>query len=305
MIGQSRVASFLSQRWTLMFFLLELVVFSVVGQGFFSLNGAQIVLFYGTTLFLLATAETYVIVSNGIDLSAGYIMGFATVVSAKLVAFLAHRLGIPDAGAILLGIVGTLVICLIPGLVSGALIAYLRVPAFLATFSTGVIVYGIALIMIGQVAAKDVPMLANTIGNSYFLYLIPGHGIAFFNLPALPPGTRSVEVLPLMVVVTALVVAVAAFVLKRTKFGRHVYAIGGNVDAAVRAGINVKRHYLSIYMISAFLSAIAGIMYMLEYVTGKADAGTSFLLQSITCVVIGGASLAGGKGTVGAAFWAP
>ena len=70
----------------MLFLCLELVVFSIVGQGFFSLNGVQIVLFYGTSLFLLATAETFVIVTGGIDLSVGFIMGFSTVISAMLVA---------------------------------------------------------------------------------------------------------------------------------------------------------------------------------------------------------------------------
>jgi ribose transport system permease protein len=298
MIRQSGVKTFLARRWTLLFLVLELVVFSVVGQGFLSLNGIQIVLYYGTTLLLLATAETFVIVSNGIDLSAGYMMGFATVVSAKLVSFFAEHTGMPDLDAIILGVLLTLLIAVIPGMVSGALVGRLKVPSFLATFSTGVMVYGIALILIGQVAAKDVPILASDIGNSYVLYWVRGMGLFFFSKPALPPGTDFIELLPTMVVVTAVFVIAGAFILKRTRFGRHVYAIGGNVDSAVRAGINIKRNYLAIYTISSVLSALAGIIYMLEYITGKADAGVSFLLYSITCVVIGGASLNGGIGTV-------
>jgi ribose transport system permease protein len=103
---------------------------------------------------------------------------------------------------------------------------------------------------------------------------------------------------PTMVVITAIVVLAAAFVLHRTRFGRHAYAIGGNVDAALRAGIDTPRRFLAIYTLSAFFATLAGIMYMLEYVTGKADAGVSYLLDAIVCVVLGGASLFGGTGSI-------
>lgn len=297
MTRRTGIATFVGQRWAMLFFLLELVVFSIVGQGFFSLNGIQIVLFYGTSLFLLATAETFVIVTGGIDLSVGFLMGFSTIISAKLVAAMA-KAGIAPATAIVLAILATLAIGLLPGLLSGALVGRLRVPSFLATFATGGIVFGTSLLLIGGVAAKDVPDLANVIGNSYFLYWVQGRGFSFFTRPEVVRGTRVVEIIPSMVVLTAVFVIIAAFILNRTRFGRHSYAIGGNEDAAVRAGIDTRRHYLVIYSLSAFFASLAGIIYMLEYVTGKADAGVSFLLDSIVGVVIGGASLYGGAGTV-------
>jgi len=294
---RSRLAMFVGQRWALLFLCLEVVVFSIVGQGFFSLNGIQIVLFYGTSLFLLATAETFVIVTGGIDLSVGFLMGFSAVISARLVAAMVMG-GMAPATAIVLAILATLVIGLLPGLLSGALVGKLRVPPFLATFATGGIVFGISLLLSGGGETKDVPDLANVIGNSYFLYWVQGRGFSFFTRPEVVRGTRVIEIIPSMLVITALVVIVAAFVLNRTRFGRHTYAIGGNEDAAVRAGINIRRHYLVIYALSAFFASLAGIIYMLEYITGKPDAGTSFLLDSIVGVVIGGASLYGGAGTV-------
>jgi ribose/xylose/arabinose/galactoside ABC-type transport system permease subunit len=294
---RSGLSTFVGQRWAVMFLGVELIVFSVVGQGFFSLNGIQIVLFYGTSLFLLATAETFVIVTGGIDLSVGFLMGFSTVISAKLVAALALA-GMPPAPAILLAIAATVAIGLVPGLLSGFLVGRLRVPSFLATFATGGIVYGVSLLLSGGGEIKGVPDLANVIGNSYLLYWAPGKGIAFFNRPEVVRGTRVIEMIPSMLIITAVVVIVAAFVLNQTRFGRHTYAIGGNEDAAVRAGINIRRHYLVIYALSSFFATLAGIIYMLEYITGKPDAGTSFLLDAIVGVVIGGASLYGGAGTV-------
>jgi ribose transport system permease protein len=277
---QRGLVSYLSEHWAIAFLAVEFIVFSVVGAGFFSINGVQIVLFYGTSLFLLATAETFVIVTGGVDLSVGYVMGFATIVSAKLVAALS-KTGMGPPLAILVGIVLTLLIGVAPGLLSGFLVGRLKVPPFLATFSTGGIIYGTSLLLIGGVAAKDVPILANAIGNSYFLYWAQGRGFSLFVSP-----------------VVTLFVAGAAFVLKRSRFGQHAYAIGGNIDAAVRAGIDTKKHLLRIYMISSLFASLSGVIYMLEYVTGKADAGVSYLLDSIVAVVIGGASLYGGAGTI-------
>jgi ribose/xylose/arabinose/galactoside ABC-type transport system permease subunit len=297
MTAQKRLTSFIGQRWAILFLVLELIVFSFVGGGFFSLNGFSIVLFYSTTLALLATAETFVIVTGGIDLSVGFVMGFASVVSAKLAGAFSTA-GFPPEAALGLAILITLLIGLLPGLVNGLLVARLKVPPFLATFAVQGITYGVSLLLTGGSAAINVPNLANVIGNGFFLYVVPGHGVSFFLRPDMPRGTNIIEVIPTMVVVTLLVVAVAAFLLARTRFGRHTYAIGGNIDAAVRAGINTKRHLVIVYVLSSFLATLSGIIYMMEYVTGKSDAGSSFMLDAVVAVVIGGASLFGGTGSV-------
>jgi len=294
---QGTFTSFLGQRWAALFFVVELLFFSVLAGGFFSLNGIQIVLFYSTTLALLATAETLVIVTGGIDLSVGFVMGFASVVSAKLAVALSQRGASPET-AVTLAIVLTLAIGLLPGLINGLLVARLKVPPFLATFSVQGITYGISLLFTQNGQASGVPNLANAIGNGYVLHFVAGRGFSLFTQPKVQFGTFSLDILPTMVVVTVIVIAVAAFLLKRTRFGQHTYAIGGNIDAAIRAGINTRRHLVAIYMISSFLATLSGIIYMLEYVTGKSDAGSSFMLDSVVAVVIGGASLFGGIGTV-------
>jgi ribose/xylose/arabinose/galactoside ABC-type transport system permease subunit len=297
MTRRAGLTSFIGQRWAVLFLLAELVVFSSAAGGFFALNGVQIVLFYSTTLALLATAETFVIVTGGIDLSVGFVMGFASVVSAKLSGGLAAA-GMAPATALLLAVLITLAIGLLPGLVNGLLVARLKVPPFLATFAVQGITYGISLLLTQGSAAVNVPNLANVIGNGYIIYLVPGKGISFFAPPPGQAGSLLIEILPTMVVLTLVFIAVAAFILKRTRFGRHTYAIGGNIDAAVRAGINTNRHLVVIYVMSSFLATLSGIIYMLEYVTGKSDAGSSFMLDSVVAVVIGGASLFGGTGTV-------
>jgi ribose/xylose/arabinose/galactoside ABC-type transport system permease subunit len=297
MTRRTGLTSFIGQRWTVLFFLVELIFFSAMAGGFFALNGFQIVLFYSTTLALLATAETLVIVSGGIDLSVGFVMGFASVISAKLSGWFTD-MGLAPGLALLFAILITLAIGLLPGFINGLLVARLKVPPFLATFAVQGITYGTSLLITRGSAAINVPNLANVIGNGYFIYIVPGQGVSLFTPPPVAAGTPVIDLIPTMVVVTVLFVAVAAFLLKRTRFGQHTYAIGGSMDAAVRAGINTTRHLVTIYVISSFLATLSGIIYMMEYVTGKSDAGSSFMLDSIVAVVIGGASLFGGTGTV-------
>ncbi|MDP3177816.1 MAG: ABC transporter permease, partial [Spirochaetaceae bacterium] len=127
----------------------------------------------------------------------------------------------------------------------------------------------------------------------------PGGAATLFDKPVVERGVSVLEIVPNIVVATAIVVGIFAFVLARTKFGRHVYALGGNMDAAIRAGIPVKRRILGVYATASFLASLAGVVYAFMYVSGKADAGASLLLDSIAAVVIGGASMFGGSGTVG------
>lgn len=287
----------IGRRWALIFLLAEIVFFGLSAKGFFSIRVFQMVLFFGTTVFLLGTAELFVIITGGIDLSVGYLMGFTSIVSTKIIYALTLS-GMGDGIALLLGIVLTLLIGLIPGLVSGLMIAKLKVPPFIATFAMLGISHGVSELLIKEGAAKNLPHLANTIGNGYVFYWSSGIGLSLFNRPEVARGVFVLELIPNIVVIAFVAIGLLAFILKRTVFGQHTYAIGGNVDSAVRSGINIDRHLVKIYMLSSFFAAISGIIYMLMYVTGKADAGASSLLDSIAAVVIGGASLSGGKGTV-------
>ncbi len=292
-----RLFIYVGQRWALMFLIFEFLVFSAAADGFFTARGVQIIFFFGTAIFLLGTAETFVIITGGIDLSIGFVMGFASVVSAKLiVAFM--KAGMGEVWSIVIGIALTLLIGLIPGYINGVLVARFNVPPFIATFSMLGIAHGVSELLIKKGAAKNLPHLANVIGNGYLFYIVPGKGLSFLTMPAIRRGEKIIQLIPNVVVITFIFIFIFGFILKRTKFGQHTYAIGGNIESAIKAGINVKRHLIKVYMISSFFSTLAGVIYMLKYITGKADAGASFLLDSIVAVVIGGASLYGGLGTV-------
>jgi len=287
----------LGSRWALLFLVIEVVFFSAVAPGFLRINTIQIIFFFGTAVFLMGTAELFVIITGGIDLSVGYVMGFASIVSAKLIAWISQT-GIDPVLSIIAGVCLTLLIGLIPGYINGVIISRLHVPPFIATFSMLGISHGLSELIVQDHAAKNLPYLASAIGNGYFVYIVPGKTVSFFTRPEVARGVKVISLIPNIVVISFAVIAVFAFILKRTKFGQHTYAIGGNEDAAIRSGINIKRHITKIYMLSSFLASLAGVIYTLKYITGKADAGAASLLDSIAAVVIGGASLYGGKGTV-------
>lgn len=292
------VTTFVGRRWAPLFLALETVVFCVIAQGFFTLHTFQLVFIAGMPLFLLGVAETFVIITGGIDLSVGFIFGFATVVSAKLVVAF-QGMGMSDAQAVLAGCIATLIIGILPGYINGWLVARLRVPPFIATYSVLSVSFGVSEVLVNGSQAGNLPYLVTQIGTSFFAYFVPGHGLSFFSHERVARGTAVVSILPVMVVVVFAIILIFALILRSTRFGQHTYAIGGSSDAAVRSGINVKWHLERVYMISSFLATLAGIIYMLQYAQGKSDAGASYLLDSIVAVVIGGASLYGGVGTVG------
>jgi len=292
------VLNAIGRNWAIIFLVLEVLFFSLAGKRFFSFPIFQIILLYGVPLFLLAVAQTMVIITGGIDLSIGFVLGLASVVCSKTIVVLAGA-GISPEIAIAAGIVFTLVSCSIPGVINGILIARLKVPPLIATFAMFGIAHGVAELVLGGVWVKNMPHLANKIGNSYLLYFLPDNNqISFLVKPVVERGTEIVSLIPNVTIAAFVVILIFNFKLNHTRFGRYTYAIGGSATSALRAGVNNDLHLVKVYAASAFLASVGGVLYSLMFVTGKGDAGTAFLLDAIVAVVIGGASLMGGKGTI-------
>jgi ribose transport system permease protein len=256
----------------------------------------------------MAIGQTYVVITAGIDLSIGWTVGLASVISARTMRDLVN--GGMDIGlAMLVGVLAALLVALIPGIINGILIGRIRIPPFIATLGMFGIVRGAAFLLTdGQQVVGQLPdtlrEVLRVIGNGSLIYLIPGQGVAWFVRPDdLPPAVvRGVApLMPYPVIITAVVVLIFAFILGRTQFGRHTYAIGGNQDAAVRAGINVKNHLVWVYVLSAFTAGIAGVLYLFRFTSGAPQAGEAALLQSVAAVVIGGTNLFGGEGKISGA----
>jgi len=220
---------------------------------------------------LLGLGQTFVIISGGIDLSVGSVMGLCAVIMARVMQMLA---GVPPGLALGCGLAAAFLISLAPGVVNGYLIAHLRVPAFIGTLG----MFGVAR-GTGFLAADGTTVPVN---NSWLFEM----------------GAGRVFGVPIPVLITIAVVVVLHYVLSQTRFGQYTYAIGGNRMAAVRAGINVRRHTMMIYLIAAACAGIAGMIYTARFSAGAAQAGEPLLLDSIAAVVIGGASLFGGSGTI-------
>lgn len=289
----------IGRRWALLFLLMEIVYFGFAGTGYFTLNNFQNILVASTTVMLLATGETFVIITGGIDLSVGFMVGFTGVICAKTMVTLQAQ-GMSQAFSIPAGILLALALGLIPGFVNGYLVTKLRVPPFIATFGMYGIAYGFAEIISGNVPVHNLPPAVGEIGHGYLLYYLPGK-TSWFSMPenlTRDEVKQVIGVIPNVVVLSAIVILIFAFILAKTRFGQHTYAIGGNKEAASRAGINVSRHLMKVYMISSFFASVAGVMYVLKFVTGRADAGSAKMLDAVSAVVIGGASMYGGTGTI-------
>ena len=221
---------------------------------------------------LLALGQTFVVISGGIDLSVGFTMGFAAVIVSQVINRTAPSLG--EGGSFIVGCLLAIAFSFIPGLINGLLIALLRVPPFIGTLGMYGVARGTAYLLAGGTTVPVTNGFLNFLGNGTILGF------------------------PVVVLVTILLVVLMQYFLTQQKFGQHVYAIGGNRQAAVRAGINVPRNTIAIYILSSLCAAVGGILYTARFSAGAAQAGEPLLLDSIAAVVIGGASLFGGSGTI-------
>ncbi len=303
-----RVALFLSRIWAWLF-LGVMVLFFVIAVplstggsvNFLTIRNSQNILVAIIPVLLLGLGQTFVIISAGIDLSVGWVMSLASVLSALAIRG-SFNAGVPLFPSVLIGFAVGVAGAAIVGFVNGVIIAKLKVPAFIVTLGTSFIVRGVAYLMSENTTVIGLPADIRAYGNDALIYHIGGEGGGLYVLHRPEVGGELLRrmdiILPYPVVVTAFVVAWAMFLLHRTQFGRHTYAIGGSMDAAVRSGIPVDRHIIELYMLSAATSGVAGFLSTLRYTAGSAVIGDPLLLSSIAAVIIGGVSMFGGAGTV-------
>jgi inositol transport system permease protein len=234
---------------------------------------------------IIGVGMTFVIITLGIDLSVGSIVGLAAVVSASLVQMPGGSL-VKFAGIdlpVIVGILAGLAVGALAGFTNGFLIARFRLAPFIATLGMMSIARGIAYIYTGDGRPfSDLKPDFNYFGQGYL-----------FNDPDVKLSGS-----PLPVVIFIAVAAVATFVLNYTKFGRYIYAIGGNEVAARVSGIRIPRVTIIIYTISGLLAGICGVLLAARIGSGNATLGTGIELDAITAVIIGGTSFKGGVGKI-------
>lgn len=238
---------------------------SFATDTFFTLGNFLNILDQITVLGILAIGMTFVILIGGIDLSVGSILALCGMVMGHL----AKEAGLPMWAAITLG----LVVAGLAGGLSGVLVAYFRVPAFIATLAM-------------MSAARG---LANMVTDGHQIISFP----IWFNLMAI---IRHGGYLTITVAIMLIVFVVCWLYLRFTSGGRSLYAIGGNEEVARLAGINVKLQTVWVYVVSGLLAGLAGILLGARLDSVQPSAGFTYELDAIAAVVIGGTSLSGGTG---------
>lgn len=255
-------------------YVIMVLAFSLINPRYFSTASFGNILQDFAPVMLMAIGQTFVILTGGIDLSVGAVLGLSGV-SAALAIRTTTESGMSPALSITIGIGAALLVGAAVGVVNGLLITRVRLAPFIATLATMGICMGTTLVVTGGVQIAGAPKEVVLLGNTRYL---------------------EVFTVPLFIVLGVLVIAWLA--LSRTRFGRHTYAIGSNQFAARVAGINVDRHLMKVYVIGGVLAAIAGLFVYFRLGSGSPASGRGGELQAIAAAVIGGISLMGGVGRV-------
>ncbi len=280
---------------------------------------------------ILGVGMVLVIVTGGIDLSVSTVVGFIGVVAAMLMAY--------EQWSTPLTIIVCLVLGIIIGTINGLLIAYASIPAFIVTLGAQLMYRGLLLALGGGVSIAplnpDYVEIAGSYVDPLIGYIIAACVIGYiafsiinsanskkkYNLQADSNGKIVLKIvgfsalvlavvvvlndyngIPSPVLILLVLVAIFTFVAEKTKFGRRIYALGGNSDAARMAGINVKKNIALVYVINGLLATIAGIVLSSRLNAGTPSGGTNMELDAIASAVIGGASMSGGSGKVAGAI---
>jgi fructose transport system permease protein len=249
---------------------LTMAFFSVKSDRFLEAQNLSLILQQVMVVGVLAIGQTLVILTAGIDLSCGTVMAFGQVVMTKL----AIENGVDPIPALALGILT----CVGFGLLNGALVTGIRLPAFIVTLGTLNIAFA----------------LTHIVSNDLTFSGLPGEMLFFGRTFTIAGGDFTYGVVLMLVLY-----AIAWFALTQTAWGRHVYAVGDNPEAARLTGIRVSRVLLSVYVLAGLTYGIAAMLLVARTELGDPNAGqTTENLDAITAVVLGGTSLFGGRGTV-------
>lgn len=251
---------------TLLILILICLIASQLSPVFFTLANFSNVARQTSITAILAAGMTFVILTGGIDLSVGSVLAVSGAIGAGILA------GTNNVGLALLVM---LALGAAFGLINGVLITRMSMPPFIATLATMVIARGVTMVY-----TKGYPI---AVGNDTFSFLGRGD-IAGIYVPIL-----------IMIVIYL----IGYYILKNTRFGRYVFSTGGNEEATMLSGINVKRVKTLVYIISGALASLAGIILTARLSSAQPTAGQGMELDAIAAVILGGTSLSGGLGTIG------
>ncbi len=256
----------LIRRAMLIVMLLVIAFFSYRSARFGTVDNLQTILIAAAPFALIALGQTLVILTGGIDLSVGSIIAVAGMTAAAVAK--------ANPGQVWLTVLSAVAVGLLAGAINGVLVAWIDVPPFIATLGMLTAGAGIAYVIGGGAPINGLPEEFGRIANT--------------------------TVLGLQVPVILMIVGIVGLgiITRRTSYGMRVYSVGGNRVAAEIAGVNTRRTLFSVYAISGLLAGLSGVMLASRVISGPPTLGAGYELDAIAAVVIGGASLMGGRGTI-------
>ena len=281
--SKKSIGSILSEYGAFLALLLLVLVISIISPEFRTADNFLSLLRQTTFNGLIAFGMTCVILSDGIDLSVGSTFALSAIICAEMIihnvpAFLAIAASL---------LVGTLL-----GAISGILVTKGRLQPFIATLITMTAYRGISMIITD---GKPISRLASSIENEKgaFLFKALGKGNLEFG-----PADKPWFAIPIPVIILIVTLIIFWFILHKTTFGRRVYATGSNAKCANLVGVNTSKTKISVYAISGFLSALAGLIMISRLDSAQPTLGSGYELDAIAAVALGGTSMSGGRGKI-------
>ena len=277
------VKYFLTQNAIYIVLLTLVFIIAIIDPRFLSFSILRDILMQSSTRVILALGVAFILITGGVDLSSGRMVGFAAVISASMLQTADYvRRFYPDMPQlpVILPILLAVAMGVIMGMANGLIVSKFNVPPFIATLGSMVIIYGINSIYFDLPPNNSQP-----IGGLRPEFTRLGSGYIFNKIP--------------IIIIFALAVSVMVWIiLNKTRLGKSVYAIGGNKEAAVVSGINVMRTLITIYAIAGGLYGMAGFLEAARTGGATNNYGNMYELDAIAACVVGGVSTSGGIGTV-------
>ncbi|MEG2860030.1 MAG: ABC transporter permease [Clostridia bacterium] len=263
-VNSKKIKNMLGSYGIIFVLVLLIAVFASLSPRFLSKDNVFNILRQVSIVGIISVGMTFVMLTGGIDLSCGSVVG-ASCVGAALLMTKANMH--PVLACVIMAVFGTLL-----GLINGFFIAQLKVPPFIATLGMMTSVRGIAYIITGGLPVFGFNRAFTVLGQGYW------------------------GMVPIPVVVMFLVFLFGIVFLSYTRMGRHIYGVGGNEEASRLSGVHVKRIKYLVYGISGFMSSLAGVVLLARVNSGQPNAGSGYEMDVITAVVLGGVSMSGGQG---------
>lgn len=260
-------------------FIVICVIFALLSSEFFSDRNIHNLLRQIAPILIVGIGQSYVLITSNIDLSIGSVMGMSCMMSATLMT---------KGASPLVAVLITVAACVATGIINGELVARCKLPPFIATLGTMTIARGIAQLVNNNYNTDSIGEAAQGFRDLFYY----GKFLGFFST----------------VWIALILWLIFNFVLSKTRTGRHIYAVGSNIEAARLSGVNIISTVTKAYVVSAFCACVVGLITCATSGMGSMDTGTSYELYAVAASVIGGVSTLGGQGillgtVIGAAIW--